>query len=246
MLCLVIMATMTEARYPQGVLYPFTIDSILQCRRPNPDVPGEIVDQGTPTLPLVPGPNDEVWLPPEISFRAPPGTIDVVWLRPLLPELNMTDTQFETSPPPSTPTGNPVGSGQFPPVDTTMRTRTQLDNIPGFTETERDIIINWWDRISFPSCDDAMNVVAELPDYYWPKFFVSGRCSGNPCSLPRGQSCLPSSRNTVLVPVVRWDCCWDYGNSDDSENSWQWACGWRRVNVQVVTQCYCACRPILS
>ena len=257
-LCLTAMvATMVEARYPQGIVYPFPIDNNLICRNPS-DISGETVEQATPTLGLVPRRNDEVWLPPEIPFAAPSGTIDVVWLRQLLPEFNNGDyntIQFERPPRPGDP---PIGDpervieegdqGSATPIPSLEeregainQTIEQLNNIPGFSQGERDVIRDWWDRISFPSCDDATYEVTELPDYYYPKYFVGGRCSGNDCSLPRGQNCLPSTRETVLLPVVRWDCCWDYEGA-----VWQWACGWRRVNIQIVTQCFCACRPILS
>jgi len=245
-LCLAaVLATMVEARSEEGIVYPFSIDTILsECRIPSA-IAGETMSQGIPTLPLVPGANDEVWLPPAIPFAAPSGTADVPWLRQELERFRdgeFDTIQFETQPLPGDPIGDPTfvieGSGRFPPVDTTNRTKEQLAAL-GYSQAQQDIICDWFNRISFTNCDDAINEVAELPPYYYPRFFVSGRCSGSDCSLPRGQNCLPSPRNTVLLPVLRWDCCWDYEGA-----VWRWACGWRRVNIQIVTQCYCACRPV--
>ena len=246
MLCLVaVLATMVVARSEQGIVYPFSIETVLSdCRIPSA-IAGETVSQGIPTLPLVPGANDEVWLPPAIPFVAPSGTADVAWLRQELERFRdgiFTTIQFETRPLPGDPIGDPFlvieGSGPMEFSDTRNMTKELLEGSP-YSQAQRDIICDWLERISYTNCDDAIFEVAELPPYYYPRFFVGGRCSGSDCSLPRGQSCLPSTRNTILLPVLRWDCCWDYEGA-----VWQWACGWRRVNIQIVTQCYCACRPV--
>jgi len=245
-LCLAaVVATIVEARFPQGIVYPFSINAILsECRIPS-DTPGETISQPIPTLPLVPRANNEVWLPPEIPFAPPSGTADVAWLRQELRRFSAGEfdtIQFEKPPERGDRIGDPTlvieGSAIFDVPNPANETKQQLAGL-GFTQAQQDTICDWFDRISFPNCDDAINEVAELPPYYYPRFFVGGRCSGNDCSLPRGQSCLPSTRNTVALPVLRWDCCWDYEGA-----VWRWACGWRRVNVQIVTQCYCACRPV--
>lgn len=240
LLCVVAVKLMvTEARNPMGIVYPFPIDSILRCRRPDPHKPGLTFEIPTPTIPLVPF-NDTVWLPEEIRFRAPPGTIDTPWLIPLLPELYEGIHILNCDNP--GPIRNPDdidGSGIRPVmVDVFNKTEAQLLS---FSTAEQNVIRNFWDTVGFEDCDVPNYDVLRLPEYYFPPCYVNGICSGESCSLPEGQRCLPSTRKTILLPVFRWDCCWDYNLA-----VWRWACGWYLVNIQIVSQCYCSCRPILS
>ena len=245
LLCVVaVMLMVAEASSPMGIVYPFPIDSILQCRRPDPHKPGQTFEVPTPTIPLVPY-NDTVWLPEEIRFRAPPGTIDAPWLFPLLPEyhegIHILDCEDPEAP---GPVRNPElieGSAMRPIIiDVFNTSEFQLLQL-GFSRAEQDVIRNFWDDVGFTECDEPSYEVLRLPPYYYPPCYVNGICSGESCSLPEGQRCLPSTRRTILLPVFRWDCCWDYDLA-----VWRWACGWYLVNIQIVSQCYCSCRPILT
>jgi len=243
LLCAVaVMSMVAEARSPLGIVYPFPIDSVLQCRRPDPHRPGETVEVPTPTIPLVPF-NDTTWIPEEIRFRAPPGTIDEPWLIPLLPEF-IEGIHILNCAEPRTPPRSPFfidGSGMRPIiVDVFNRSEIELLRL-GFSTAEQNVIRGFWDRVGFTECDEPDYAVLRLPEYYYPPCYVGGVCSGESCSVPEGQRCLPSNRNTYLLPVFRWDCCWDYDAA-----VWRWACGWYLVNIQIISQCYCACRPIFS
>lgn len=243
LLCVVaVLLVVAEASYPLGVVYPFPLDEILTCRRPHN---GDLIQVPTPTVPLVPGRADEVWLPEDVRYRPPPGTIDAAWLLPLLKNatLYMENVHFQDCPPQDedTPQGGPLpppGSGMLPVVDTVNRSREILEGL-GFGAGEQMVIMDFWDEVGFPQCEVAMYEITKLPDYYYPPCYAGGRCSGESCSLPEGQRCMPSPRNTLELPVYRWDCCWDYDGA-----VWRWACGWYLVNIQIIQQCYCTCRPV--
>ena len=241
LLCVAAVTLMVvEASSPLGVVYPFPIDTILTCRRPHPSNPGETVEVPTPTLPLVPGENDEVWLPPEVKFRPPGGVIDAAWLVPELPPPGLIDgIHYLHCPPPGQRVPPDPGSAINPSIaDTINRSTIELERL-GFQPGEQVVIMRFWDEVGFPDCDEAIFEITELPSHYFPPCFASGRCSGESCSLPEGQNCLPSPRNTYLLPVFRWDCCWDYDGA-----VWKWACGMYLVNIQIVRECYCACRVV--
>lgn len=251
LLCVVAgLLLVAEASSPLGVVYPFPIDSILKCRQPDPHKPEGTTEVPTPTIPLVPGEPDEVWLPEDIRFRAPPGTIDAAWLLGKLKnETNYIEGVHhqvcpppdDTPPPVRSPELEILGSAMLPPmVDTINQSTIQLEG-EGFTSAEQAVIMEFWDEVGFPECDEAIYEVTELPDYYYPPCYTAGRCSGESCSLPEGQLCMSSTRNTVELPVYRWDCCWDYDGA-----VWRWACGFYLVNIQIVTQCYCTCRPVFD
>ena len=242
LLCVAAVSLMVaEAGHPLGVVYPFPLDELLTCRRPGGD--GEIIEVPRPTIPLVPGQNDEVWLPEDVRYRPPGGTIDAAWLLGKLKNNSLyeEDVHFMNCPPPNgePPTvNNPPGSGMLPMVDTVDMSTEQLEEL-GFGAGEQSVIMQFWDEVGFPDCEVAMHEVTKLPDYYYPPCYAGGRCSGESCSLPEGQNCLPSPRDTYLLPVYRWDCCWDYDGA-----VWRWACGFYLVNIQIVQRCYCACRPV--
>lgn len=244
LLCVVaVLLVVVEASHPGGVVYPFPIDSLLKCRRPDPSNPGEVIEVPTPTIPLIPGRADEVWLPEPVRFNPPRGTIDTPWLRPELDDAGFIEGVHNIYCDEDLPTINPeiavLGSGMRPPiVDVCNESEAQLDGL-GFTQAEQEVIRDFWDVVGFKDCDEAIYELTQLPDYYFPRCYVGGRCSGENCSLPRGQRCMPSTRNTVEIPAFRWDCCWDYLGG-----VWRWACGWYLVNIQIVTQCYCTCRPV--
>ena len=241
LLCVVaVMLLVVEARSPLGIVYPFPLDTILHCRQADPNAPDGISEVPTPTVPIVPGEYDEVWLPEEVRFRPPRGTIDGPWLaqklreagfRPGVHFLDCDDN--DVSPPP--------GSGDIPPsVDVIMTSEADLG---GFNVTEQNAIRRFWNRVGFvgAGCSEPIYEKTQLPDYYYPPCYTGGRCSGRPCSLPEGQHCIPSMRNTIELPVYRWDCCWDFNGA-----VWRWACGFYLVNIQIITQCYCSCRPVLD
>lgn len=241
LLCVVAVSLMVaEAGHPLGVVYPFPLDARLECRRP---ANGGIAAVPPPTIPLVPGEADEVWLPEDVPYRPPGGTIDAAWLLPEFKNKSyyMENVHFMDCPPPNgePPTVNvPPGSGDLPMVDTVDKSIDQIEDL-GFSAGEQAVIMNFWDEVGFPECEVAMYEVTKLPDYYYPPCIAGGRCSGESCSLPEGQRCMPSPRNTLEVPVFRWDCCWDYDGA-----VWRWACGWYLVNIQIIQQCYCTCRPV--
>lgn len=229
-----------EAGSPLGVVYPFPIDTILRCRRPDSSSPDGISDVPTPLIPLVPGEDDQPWLPESVRFRPPPGTIDAAWLVPALPGGGITEgVHFLDCSEEGNPAMNPVGSGMLPPmVDTLNQSNLQLESL-GFGANEQAVIRRFWGDVSFPDCDGAIYEVTRLPNHYFPPCYAGGRCSGESCSLPEGQRCLPSPRNTLELPVFRWDCCWDYDGA-----VWRWACGMYRVNIQIISRCFCACRAV--
>ena len=234
-----LMLVVAEASSPFGVVYPFPIDTILSCRRQDPTNPFGLIDVPTPTIPLVPGEADEAPLPPEVPFRPPRGTLDVPWLVDGFPGGLIEDVHFLNCPEVPTPAMNPIGSGMRPPgVDTINQSNFQLDAL-GFGANEQAVIRRFWGEVGFPECDGAIYEVTRLPEYYFPPCVAAGRCSGESCSLPEGQRCLPSPRDTLLIPVYRWDCCWDFDGA-----VWRWSCGMYLVNIQIVTRCFCACRAV--
>lgn len=228
-----------EARSPLGIVYPFPIDTVLRCRIPHPTQPGTIIDAPTPTIPLVPGEPGTVWLPEEIQFRPPPGRLDAPWLVPLLPDGIPEGLLFLHCPRDGDeipPVMIPTASGMRPPIPPLVE-----GSLTGFNASEQNTIRRFWGRVGFPACDEPIYNVTKLPDYYFPPCYAGGRCSGAGCSLPEGQNCHATTRNTFRVRVFRWDCCWDYDRA-----VWRWACGWYVVYIQIVTECFCSCRPVLT
>ena len=242
-LCVIALTlAVVDASSPLGVVYPFPIDTVLECRRPDSSSVDGTVDVPTPTIPLVPGVGGEAWLPPDVPFRPPRGTIDAAWLIPELPDGIIEGAHFLECPEEPTPLMNPppqAGSGMRPPmVDTLNQSIMQLENL-GFGANEQAVIRRFWDEVGFPECGDATFENTRLPEHYFPRCYAAGVCSGESCSLPDGQRCLPSPRDAVLLPVFRWDCCWDYNGA-----VWRWACGMYLVNIQITTRCFCACRVV--
>ena len=227
---------------PHGVItYPFPIDTVLRCHAPDSTVPGGIREVPTPTVPIVPGELDQVWLPEEIKFHPPGGTIDAPWLIPELPGgiiegVHLLNCEGENS-----TVMNPIGSGMRPPPVDVFNVSNMILETLGFNTAEQMVIRSFWDEVGFTDCDEPIYEVTRLPSHYYPPCYPGGRCSGETCSVPEGQNCQPSLRDTALFPFFRWDCCWDYDGVE-----WRWACGMYLVNVQIISQCFCSCRPVFS
>ena len=234
---------MAEAGHPAGVVYPFPIDTILTCREP--DGAGGIREVPTPTVPIIPGEADEVWLPEAVRFRPPGGTIDAPWLIPELPGgiiegVHILNCEGLNTTTPGPGTMNPIGSADRPPpVDVFNVSNMILEGLGFFNAAEQAVIRSFWDEVGFLDCDEPIFEVTQLPSHYYPPCYPGGRCSGETCSVPEGQRCQPSLRDTALFPFFRWDCCWDYDGVE-----WRWACGMYLVNIQIISQCFCSCRPV--
>ena len=229
---------------PGVIIYPFPIDTVLRCRAPDSTAPGGTREVPTPTVPIVPGEPNQAWLPEEIKFHPPGGTIDAPWLVQELPGgiiegVHFLNCEGESTPGPGIM--NPIGSGMRPPpVDVFNISNMILEGL-GFSVAEQRVIRSFWDVVGFTDCDEPIFEVTRLPSHYYPPCYPGGRCSGASCSVPEGQNCQPSLRSTALFPFFRWDCCWDFDGDE-----WRWACGMYLVNVQVISQCFCSCHPVFS
>ena len=118
--------------------------------------------------------------------------------------------------------------------------------LASFSAADQLVIMQYAAAIDLGQCD-LMSQVKERPDYYYPRFQVQGSCSGMDCALPPtedhdfSQKCRSQvgGDDQIYIQALRWDCCHSY----TIQQSYEYICGWRKVEVPVVHKCECSCDP---
>lgn len=195
----------------------------------------------------VPSAPDQFWRPPPIFVKGPIGHIFYKRLEEEYTKLygvpfNSTLTTFD-----------PQSDVQYSrePISTELLIDSRLANrnvtnpdaiITTYGDAARELV-----RLNnLLNCDmDMVLGWMKLPEYYHPPYIVSGRCVTPPqtCGYPpdAGYKCQPDTVNTLLVDVIRWDCCYVM-----IDRWWMRHCGWRHVKVHSIIHCSCSCSRVVS
>lgn len=207
--------------------------------------------EGAIRIALVSDLDDVVWKPEPIVVDPPDGQEDVTLLleylgdrynstltRPTLPtgEIVLTRADFQAlfaNPIPG-PSGDRIGLPTRPNDDfydddgnviqSAVNELRQFltDNDLGSGGCSRDMMFMW----------------SQLPEYYFPDFFLSGFCRNGTCAIPEeaGHRCTPDTGSVEYVGGLRWDCCYNL------VDGWYLRkCGWRDVEIPIVRNCLCSC-----
>ena len=218
---------------------PFNANKIVTCGLDAVDEkPSDV-----PIIPIVANAPDQFWPPESISVRPPTGSIYYKELEEQYMDLygvSFNSTFTAVVPPPDIQfTREPIMSEQL--IDGELINRTTDDLTRTYGQVAQELV-----RLNnLLRCD--LDIVLEwmkLPDYYYPPYVVAGRCvSPQPCGYPpdAGYRCQPDTRNTLLVDVIRWDCCYVM-----IDRWWMRHCGWRHVQIESIIHCSCRCSGVVS
>eukprot|EP00731_Ephydatia_muelleri_P022048 Em0014g639a len=247
----------------------YSINSLLVCYVNNPYYylagQPQVIPEAPPKIALVPSQEGLVWLPetpnysPQINSAETINTVGLLLFlgqdfNGLLLSLNQ-PSPASVAPLPgtsssSTPAPTQVGSGggmfmipnTAPSIDLDLLDYVSyIINASGLNGNA-PIITNQLLSRGIGKCVLKANWTL-LPSSYFPRYFSGGYCADPPewlgtCSIPPGLHCAPKTNPDSLtyVPILRWDCCNTF-----SQNRWKWSCGWRKVLMPIVSQCFCGC-----
>ena len=215
---------------------PFILNNLVACGKDADDDKPSVV----PTIPIAPTDLDKFWLPQSIAVDPPRGNINYQLLEAeymkrygipfnsslsavVIPpgEEGSIDYKLTRRPVPVVlyPDSPPIN--QDPDLQAQATEFARLNNLGRCDET---ITFEW----------------VRLPDYYFPPFALTGRCvpATPSCAFPpdAGYQCSPNVRDTQLLDVLRWDCCYAL-----VDKWWMRRCGWRHVRVPTIIHCACEC-----
>lgn len=216
---------------------PSDINKLVTCGR---DAVGE-KPSDVRIIPIVPNAPDQFWRPESVSEIPPTGHIEYKYLEEQY--MNLYGVSFNSTftavvPPDDVQySREPIMSEQL--IDEDLLNRTVDGTTYG--QVARDLVgLN-----NLLRCD--LDIVLEwmkLPEYYYPPYVVAGRCvMPQPCGYPpdAGYLCLPDTVNTLLVDVIRWECCYVM-----IDRWWMRHCGWRHVKVESIIHCACSCSGVVQ
>ena len=178
-------------------------------------------------IPIVPNAPDQFWHPEPVLQVPPTGDINYQALEEQYTKLY--GVSFNSTLTAVVPPANVQYSRETimptPPIEQFKQDLISLNNL---LRCDLDIVLEWM----------------KLPEYYYPPYVVAGRCSGSQrCGYPpdAGYRCLPDTVNTLLVDVIRWECCYVL-----IDRWWMRHCGWRHVQIQSIIHCSCSCSGVIS
>ena len=218
---------------------PFSLNRIVACGLDAEDEKPSVV----PFIKIEPNELDEVWLPESIAVDPPRGIIHYQLLEEEYMKLYGMGFNSSLSAvviPPGEMGAIPYKLSRTPNAAPLFDPRFE---VPGF-ETFVDNAAEFARLNGLGRCDDEIEFTwVKLPDYYYPPFVLSGRCTSTTpsCAFPpdAGYKCTPDTEDMQFVDVLRWDCCYVM-----IDRWWMRRCGWRHVRVPTIIHCTCDCSGV--
>lgn len=220
---------------------PFALNKIVACGLDADDEKPSIV----PIIRIAPNDLDKAWLPEPIAVDPPRGNIHYHELEQEY--MDLYGIPFNSSLttvviPPDEMGGIEYKLSRTTDLDPPFN--PELDRSSPFFAPFIQSVEMFAEQNRLGRCDEDIEFMwVKLPNFYFPPFVLTGRCSSSTrsCAFPpdAGYKCTPNTENIQLVDVLRWDCCYVM-----IDRWWMRRCGWRHVQVPTIIHCNCKCSDI--